>query len=154
MDEELISGTWAPVTTPGNPLSRQLSPHAAPKNSPRRLESVEGCPTQKRVSSCPGGPGLTGSFVRGSSHPSWAWGSGPDCFLLAVQKERSSSLVIPAGFQHHASPTPCAFTWEHWLQLCPEVLSRLCPALASVLDKTYMLLSVIGFPSLDPGPWL
>lgn len=135
----LASGTWAPVTTPGNPLSLvKLSPHAAPKNSPRTL-SVEGCPTQKRVSLLPGGPGLTGSFVRGSSHPSWAWDLAQTVSSWLFRRS-ASSLVIPVGFQHHASPTPACLPGNTGCSLCPEVLSRLCPALASVLDKTYMLL--------------
>lgn len=148
----LASGTWAPVTTPGNPLSLvKLSPHAAPKNSPRTLR-VEGCPTQKRVSLLPGGPGLTGSFVRGSSHPSWAWDLAQTVSSWLFRRS-ASSLVIPVGFSIMPPRPLRAYlgtlaaasalkSSQDSVQLWPLYLTRLT------------CFSVIGFPSLDPESWL
>lgn len=134
----LASGTWAPVTPPGSPLSLvKLSSHPALENSPRAL-SAEGCPTQKRVSLLPGGSRAHWVICEGILSPSQGLGSAQTVSSWLFSWS-SSSLVTPAGISIRP-PRPLLPYLERWLQPLPRRPLRLCPALASVLDKTYMLL--------------
>ena len=147
----LASGTWAPVTPPGSPLSLvKLSSHPALENSPKTL-SVEGCPTQKRVSLLPGGSRAHWVICEGILSPSQGLGSAQivSSWLFSWS---SSSLVTPAGISI-TPPRPLLPYLEHWLHAAsaPKASQTLCPALASVLDKTYMLLHYRFF---HPWPWI